>query len=334
MAEALGLLLLSFFITSILLVPFIDLLYRYNFRRRKQTTLDCLDKQTKVFDKLHNWKSGVPIGGGVLVIGVVTFLAFWAYALLGEDIMFWEVFVLLFTFIGFGVLGAFDDVKKMFNRKSGFFGLRMRYKLIMQIILSLIIGCIFYFALGYNFIYIQWLGQINIGPLFILLAGFCVTSFANAYNITDGLDGLASGLLMICLFAFWAIASAFIQPSLAIFIAIWLGALIAFLYFNVYPARIYLGDTGSLSFGATLAVVGLLTGKVLALAIIGGVFVVEVASSLIQIVGKYYLKKKLLKLSPVHLYLQSIGWEEPKIVMRAWLAGIVLAVFGLWLALM
>lgn len=334
MIEALGFLLLSFFITSILVIPFIDLLYKFDFRRREQTTMDVLDKRAKTFDKYHNWKRGVPIGGGVLLILVVTFLSFWAFGLLRENLKFWEIFVLIFSFIGFGIIGLIDDVKKVFNKRKGVFGLRIRYKLLVQSILGLIIGFIFYFKLGYDFIYIHFVGKLDIGSIFIFLAAFCVIAFANAYNITDGLDGLAAGLLMVCLFAFWAIASTIMDSALGIFIAIWLGALIAFLYFNVYPARILLGDVGSLSFGATLAVVGLLTGKIVAMAVIGGVFVIEVASSLVQLLGKGVLKRKILKLSPLHLWLQDLGWGEPKIVMRAWLAGVMFAVFGLWLALM
>ena len=106
----------------------------------------------------------------------------------------------------------------------------------------------------------------------------------------------------------------------------------AFLYFNVYPARIFLGDTGALSFGATIAVIGLLTGSVFALIVVGGIFLVEVASSALQIFGWKLLKKPILPMAPVHHAFQVIGWEEPKIVMRAWLVGIMLAVFGLWLA--
>ncbi|MDP3998556.1 MAG: phospho-N-acetylmuramoyl-pentapeptide-transferase, partial [bacterium] len=144
--------------------------------------------------------------------------------------------------------------------------------------------------------------------------------------------GLASGLLMICLFSFWFLAATLLDPTLSIFIAVWLGSLIAFLYFNIFPARIWLGDVGSLSFGATLAVVGLLTGKIIALAVIGGFFVVEVLSSLIQLLAKKFWGRKIFAVSPLHLWLQNRGWGEPKIVMRAWLAGVMLAIFGLWIA--
>jgi phospho-N-acetylmuramoyl-pentapeptide-transferase len=111
-----------------------------------------------------------------------------------------------------------------------------------------------------------------------------------------------------------------------------LGALIAFIYFNVWPARVHLGDVGALSFGAMLAVIGLLTGNIIALVIIGGLFVIEAMSSAIQIFGWKFLKKPLLPLAPLHNTFLAIGWEEPKIVMRAWFAGIILAIFGLWLS--
>lgn len=331
MSQFLGLLLLSFFLTSILILPFIDFLYKLRLRRQKQKTLDAFEKLTPIFDKLHGWKAGTPIGGGALVIAIATFLTLWSYGLLNLEIKPWEIVVLLFTFISFGLLGLYDDIKKTF-RNSGFFGLRLRYKLLIQVILALIIGAILYFKLGYDFINIRWFGIINIGPLFIPLAAFVIVAFTNAFNITDGLDGLAPGLLMICLFSFWILAAALLDPTLAIFIAVWLGSLIAFLYFNIYPARIWLGDVGALSFGATLGVVGLLTGKIIALAVIGGIFVLEVTSSLVQLLAKKYWGKKVFTVAPLHLWFQNRGWEESKIVTRAWLAGIMLAIFGLWIA--
>ena len=114
--------------------------------------------------------------------------------------------------------------------------------------------------------------------------------------------------------------------------ALWLGTIIAFLYFNVWPARVFLGDAGALSFGAMIAVIGLLVGNVVTLFIIGGIFVIEAASSAIQILGWRLLKKPIFPLAPIHHTFLAIGWEEPKIVARAWIAGVILAVFGLWLA--
>lgn len=335
MAQFLGLLLLSFFITSILIIPFIDLLYRLKFRRKRQETKDIFESRTPVFDKLHGWKAGTPVGGGVLIILVVTLVTLWSLALFGIEGKFWEAVVLLFAFMFFGILGFIDDLRKFFvEKKTKFFGLRFRYKLVIQLILAFIIGSVFYFKLGYDFIFIHWVGKIDIGPLFVILATLAIVFFTNAFNITDGLDGLSSGLLMICLFAFGILAARILDPVLGVFISVWLGSLIAFLYFNVYPARIWLGDVGALSFGATLAVVGLLTGKIVALGVVGGVFVVEAFSSLIQLFAKKFWGKKVFEVSPLHLFFQHKGWEEPKVVMRFWLAGVMFAIFGLWLAAM
>src|SRR3989344_4278527 len=191
-----------------------------------------------------------------------------------------------------------------------------------------------FFNLVLNNINIPGVGNYVIGLMYIPMAAFIIISFANAYNISDGLDGLSSGLLMICLFAFLVLASSVFNETLSVFVGVWLGALVAYLYFNVYPARIYLGDAGAFGFGATLAVVGLLTGKIVGLAIIGGVYIIIILSSLIQIFSKKFFKRKVFPVAPVHMMLKFMGWPEPKIVARFWLAGIIFATFGLWLSLL
>lgn len=333
MAQLLGFTLLSLFITSILIIPFIDFLYKVKLRRQKQNTVDIFNKPTPVFDKYNAWKVGTPFGGGALIIAVVAGLALWGYGMLNIKINPWELFVILFTFIGFGILGLYDDIKKLVNgRKFPIFGLRFRHKFIIQWILAFIIAFVFYYKLGYSFVFIRGIGLANIGFLYMPLAALIIVSFANAFNIADGLDGLASGLLLICLVSFLAIASSNLDQGLGIFIAILIGSVLSFLYFNIYRARIWLGDVGSMSLGASLAVIGLLNGRIIALAVIGGVFVLEVGSSLIQILGKKILKRKIFPVAPLHLYFQNRGWEEPKIVMRAWLVGIVFAILGLYIA--
>lgn len=337
----LGLLLFSFLITSILVVPFINLLYKIKFLRKVQKTTDAEGQRTRIFDKFHNIKAGTPVGGGFLIIATVFFLYLILFPLLsfmgtyissGFQIKD-ELNILFFTFISFGFLGLYDDVMKFFGfEKTGVFGLRIRHKFIIQWILALIISSLMYFNLKIDIINVPLWGVLNLGAFFVPLSAFIIVVFANAFNITDGLDGLASGLLLICLFAFWILSYSVLDTPLSFFIAIWLGSLIAFLYFNVYPARIFLGDVGALSFGATMAVVGLLMGKTAALLVIGGIFVIEGGSSLIQILSKRILKRRIFAVAPLHLWLQNQGWEEPKIVMRAWLAGIMLAVLGLWLS--
>ena len=334
MARLLGLTILSFVLTFILLVPFIDFLYKIKLRRENQQTRDPFNKRTVFFDKLHSWKVGTPFGGGMLVILVVSILTLWGYGMFGTQINPWEVSVILIAFIGYGILGLYDDFKKLLNGKaSHFFGLRMRWKFSIQWIIAFLLAFILYEKLGYSFIFIHGYGLASIGWLFIPFAAFIIVAFTNAANITDGLDGLTSGLFLICSIAFLAISATQLDESLGIFISVLMGAMGAFLYFNIYKARLWLGDVGSLSLGAVLAIMGLITGKIPALAIIGGVFVLEIASSAIQLLGKKYLHRKLLPIAPLHLYFQKKGWEEPKIVMRAWLLGFFLAVVGVYLAL-
>lgn len=339
----LGLLLFSWFLHSLLYIPFIKLLYSWRFQRLRQTTRDAFNKRTPIFDRFHQKKAGTPVGGGLLIILVTSILFPLSLLLLRY---FWvpitsvhtlgsEVKILLFTFLSFGLLGLIDDLKKTFGWTRGrFFGLRLRHKLMVEILIATVIGYWLVQDLRIGIFYIPFFGVIQFGWWFIPFAAFIIIAFANAFNITDGLDGLSSGVLMICLTAFWVLSASILDTPMSLFIALWLGGLIAFLYFNVYPARIFLGDVGALSFGATMAVVGLMLGKAPALAVIGGVFVIEVASSLVQLLSKKYLGRKLFAAAPLHLWLQYKGWPEPKIVMRFWIVSIVFAIFGLWLALL
>ncbi len=339
----LGLIIFSFLITSVLVVPFIDLLYKLKLTRRKQAP-----KKGKVplFDKLHDVKAGTPIGGGVLIITVVTVLFAGIFPMIKYmgvyiEISFGlreELFVVFFTFLSFGLLGLIDDLIKMFGKPikgqlGMWFGLARKQKFLLQWALALFVGYYLYNNLGIHILHVPLFDKtLDLGFWYVPFAAFLIVTFTNAYNITDGLDGLASGLLMIFLIAFGAIAATSLDVPLSLFIAIWLGALMAFLYFNVWPARIFLGDSGALSFGAMIAVIGLITGSIFALLIIGAIFLVEIVSSAIQILGWRFLKKPIFPVAPIHHTLLAQGWEEPKIVMRAWLAGIMLAIFGLWLA--
>lgn len=333
MAQLIGLVLMSIFFTAVLIVPFIDFLYKVKLRRRVQKTVDPFDKPTPFFDKSNAWKVGTPFGGGILIIGVVTVLFLWSYGFLGLKTSFWGVFAILFTFISFGVLGLYDDIKKLgIGQKNPFFGLRFRHKFIIQWGLAFVVATVLFFKLNYSFIFVTGFGLVDLGFIYIVLAAFAIVSFANAFNIADGLDGMASGLLLICLGAFLAISATQLDQGLGVFIAILMGSVSAFLYFNIYKARIWMGDVGSMSLGATLAVVGLLTGKIIALGVIGGFFVIEVGSSLIQLLSKRFLHRRVFPVAPVHLLLLKRGWEEPKIVMRVWLFGFFFAVLGLFIA--
>ena len=337
----LGLILISFAATSAAIVPFINLLYRLKFTRRPQKTRDFLGKRTQIFDRFHRQKAGTPLGAGILLIvliGIFFTTAFFLSKATGVYItsvfpITGELNVIFFTLFSFGLLGFFDDFKKIFNLEGkGVFGLRLRDKFLFQWLLAFIIAFLLYYQLGISIINIPFWGVLDLGVGYIPLAAFIIVAFTNAFNITDGLDGLACGLLLICLIAFCFLSFQIFDTPLTILTSVWIGVLIAFLYFNVYPARVFLGDTGAMAFGALMAVVGLMLGKIIALAFIGGIFILEVGSSLLQMLSKAWRGKKLFRAAPLHLWLQDRGWEEPKIVMRAWLAQLVLAIFGLWLA--
>lgn len=341
MLEILGLILLAFFVISLLLVPFINILYKIKFLRKIQKTRDIFEKYTPIFDKLHFHKAGTPVGGGALIIFVVTILYILAINLLPSlgiertaiHPYKKEIQILLFTFLSFGFLGLYDDLRKTFGfKRTRFWGLRFRYKFLLQWILAIIIALMLHFELGIDIVNVRFFDVLRLGIYYVPFAAFIIVAFANAVNISDGLDGLATGLLVICLVAFLIMSRSILDTTLSTFLGLWIGSLIAFLYFNIWPARIWLGDVGALSFGATLAVTGLLLGKPLALGIIGGMFVVEVASSLAQLISKRIRGKRIFEVAPLHLWLQHKGWEEPKIVFRFWLAQVMFAVFGLWLS--
>ncbi|MCJ7740721.1 phospho-N-acetylmuramoyl-pentapeptide-transferase [Candidatus Microgenomates bacterium] len=342
MGYFIGILLVSFIVNSLTLIPYINLLYRFKIQRQKQKTKDAFNRPTPIFDNYNQKKTGIPIGGGLLTIVNVTILFLISFPIL---YFFWvpitsiynnpgsEIKILLFTFLSFGLIGLYDDINKVFlGKKNGFFGLRLIHKLALEIILSVLISFWLFSELKISIINVPFLGVIDVGIFYLIFASFVITAFANAYNITDGLDGLAAGILMIALSAFWVISHSILDTTLSLFIAIWLGGIIAFLYFNIHPARIFLGDVGALSFGATFAVIGLLLGKTFSLPVIGGLFVIEIATSLFQLLSKKYRGKKIMSVAPLHLWLQKNGWNETTIVFRAWLIGIILAILGLWLA--
>lgn len=336
MTYLLGLVLISFAVTSIFMVPFIDLLFylKRRFEKFENSEKEVDKNKTPIHDQLMKGDEVTPSGGGILLIMVLILLSA-AYGIFHESADIKTLGILLTALILFGLLGLVDDLKWLLTKRKGkLLGLGRKPMFLIQIVLASIVSWMLYSIIGLNNIYITDIGNFIIGVWYIPLAVFVIVAFANAYNITDGLDGLSTGLLLICLFAFLALASATLNQTLAVFIGIWIGSLFAFLYFNIYPARIFVGDAGAFAFGATLAVVGLLTGKILALGLIGGMYVIIAASSLLQIMSKKFLHRKLFPVAPLHMYLRYIGWEEPKIVMRFWLAGALFAIFGLWLALL
>lgn len=327
----LGILLFSLCIFIAAIVPFIDFLYRLHFTYQKPLS-PSTSLESQAFKKLQKsqfFKLGTPIGGGLLIIFLVSILfplVFPAISKLGFYIhtshpLKEELNVIFFTFISFGLLGLYSDLVS-----------NWKYRLVFKLLLSLFCGVLLYTNLGIDSVFLPFLGSLKFGIFYPLFAGFIIFLFSRAYNITDGLDGLAVGNLIIALFALWAISVASLDTPISIFISLWISGLITFLYFNIFPARIWLGNSGAVSFGASFALLGLILGKIAPLLIIGGIFLAEFLSWAIQIFGVNILKRKIFPITPIHYWLNSLGWPEPKIVMRSWLTGIILAFIGLWLS--
>lgn len=244
MALNLGLLVFSFIFTSVLLVPFINLLYKIRFTRRVEAP-----KKGKIpeFDKIHDLKAGTPIGGGVLIVVVIFALYMFLFPMMrnlgvyiqGAYDVATETKIIFFSLLSFAALGLYDDIVKLYRKmepgKIGMWvGLRRRQKFILQWVLAFALGFFINHELGVSIIHIPLIDKVvDLGLFYIPFSAFVIVSFANAVNITDGLDGLMPGILVICLFAFWIIAYQVFDTPISVFISIWLGSLIAFLYFNI-----------------------------------------------------------------------------------------------------
>lgn len=291
-----------------------------------------------VFAKMHQHKAGTPTMGGILVWGTTTL-----FALLFADlaVIFDGVFD-RFNFLSrsetllpLGVLvvsalvGLVDDLFDIWRMGKDGGGLRMRHRFIIYGIIAMIGAWWFYSRLEWSIVDVPFYGNIDIGWWFIPFSMFIIIATAHSVNITDGLDGLAAGTLLTSFGAFGAIAFTQGRYDLASFCGVIVGSLLAFLWFNINPARFFMGDTGSMSLGVTLGVVAIVTHTELLLPIIGSVFVLESFSVIIQLISKKIFKRKLFLSSPIHHHLEAIGWPEPKIVMRFWVISGVSAVVGL-----
>lgn len=335
MAKLLGILLVSFVVTLVAAIPFIDALYRLKFQRQREAQKDIFGHFTSIVNRLHGWKVGTPNAGGILVILVTIIFSAIFYKITLFTIN-WTALVLYITLIGFGILGLYDDIRKFYGFKlAGAWGLRIRYKVLLQLILSFVIGYLLYTKMGLSSVHVPVFDiNVELGNLYIIWAAFVIFATTNAVNVTDGLDGMAVGLILFALAAFWYLASQTNLGDVSLFIAATIGSLLAFLYFNIYPARVWLGDTGALSLGAMLAVVALMINASLILPFIGVVFVLEAASSLLQMFTKGVFGKRVFIAAPLHHHFEAKGWDETKVTMRFWLAGAIASFVGLFAALL
>jgi len=317
------------FVLAMLLTPMYTFLaYRFRFWKKQRTT-STSGEVLQVFNKLHEnkFRRNIPTMAGA--IGVITI----ALITFGFNLDRAETWLPLAALIGGALVGLIDDVINLRSNGHGVAGLRSSIKFSMIVGIGVVLGWFFFDKLGIDTVHVPFLGAITIGWLIVPLFAFVVTATGNAVNISDGLDGLAGGLLAISFAAFGVIAMLQGQLLLAAFCFTVIGALLSYLWFNIYPARFFMGDVGSFAYGVSLGVVAILTNSLLLLPIIGLLFVVEAGSSLIQIVAKKFFGRRIFISAPIHRHIEAIGWPEVKVTMRFWVIAVVAASFGLMLAL-
>lgn len=319
-----GAFLLAMFLTPI----YTFVAYRYRFWKKQRSTSTTGEK-LEVFTKLHanKFKRNIPTMAGVIGVVAITVVT------LGFNMDRAQTWLPLAALVGGGAVGLLDDIINIRGQGRGVAGLRSGLKFLMIILLACVLGWFFFAKLGYDSIHVPYIGDVVLGwwivPLFVL----AVVSTGNAVNISDGLDGLAGGLLAISYGAFGVIALLQGHLLLSGFCFTVLGALLSYLWFNIYPARFFMGDVGSFAFGTSLGVVAMLTNTLFLLPIIGVLFVVEAGSSLIQILSKKFLHRKIFVSAPIHHHLEAKGWPETKVTMRFWVIACVAGFTGILLAL-
>lgn len=272
--------------------------------------------------KSHYAKSGTPTMGGILIIASLTFSA---CIFAGNHI---EVWLALFVTLGHGIIGFLDDFIKVVLKRN--LGLKAKQKLFGQIIMAALLT---YIATNYmgrgTDLWIPIVGHtFDLGSLYYVLIFFVLVGTTNAVNLTDGLDGLAAGTTTVAAIAYALICMYFQQTELAIFCMAVAGATLGFLKFNAHPAKVFMGDTGSLALGGALASVAVLTKTELLLAIVGGVFVIEALSVIIQVVSFKTRGKRVFLMSPIHHHFELSGWSETKVVSVFWFTGVIFSIIA------
>ncbi len=286
--------------------------------------------------KSHQVKNGIPTMGGVIFI-LSTIVTLILFTIITRYNFSYYIGIILVVFLGYALIGIVDDYLNIKSKRDSK-GLKSIEKLIMQFLIAAVVYFL-YTKLelqNENMIVIHTLGiEIDLGGFYFIYILLMIVGFSNAVNITDGLDGLCAGISVIVFVVYGLIAwrmSLFIPKidDLAIFCFIMVGGLLGFLFYNVYPAKVFMGDTGSLSLGATLAIIAILTYHDITLFFVGGVFVIEIASVIMQVTSYKLTKRRVFLMAPLHHHFELLGWKEQQIVRMFWALGFVFGLFGMW----
>ncbi len=323
------------FVAALIATPIVHyLLEKYNIRKRNIKSA----AEAPIFNKFHQDKSHTLTMGGVIIWGTVIVLAFLFFILAHTAGGFFNYFnfvdraqtyLPLAALIFAAAIGFIDDFFGVTGRGPKGGGLSMKHRLLMYALVALVGAWWFYFKLGLTTLYVPFVGLLNIGLWYIPFFVFVLVAAAFSTNETDGLDGLAGGVLLFPFSALAVVAFVLGKFELSAFIAAILGALLAFLWFNIYPARFFMGDTGSMSLGITLGVIAMLTNTALFLPFFGSILIIESASVIIQVVSKKLRRKKVFLSAPIHHHFQALGWPESQITMRFWIVSAMTTAIGL-----
>jgi phospho-N-acetylmuramoyl-pentapeptide-transferase len=318
------------FALSMLITPiYTTVAYKWQWWKKPRTT-DISGKAATEFQKLHAAKHrrNIPTMAGLILLVAVALVTL-VFNLSRE-----QTWLPLAAMVGAGLIGLIDDYINIKGDGSGVAGLRSKLKFLLITGVATIGGLWFYIKNDIDAFYFPGVGDINIGWLIVPLFVLVVVATANAVNISDGLDGLAGGLVASAFGAYTVIALLQGQYGVAAFCMTIVGALLAYVWFNIFPARFFMGDVGSFALGTALGVVAMVTNTLVLLPIIGFVFVAEAGSVIIQNISKKLRNgKKIFRISPIHHHFEAIGWPETKVTMRFWVIGQVCAVVGLLFAI-
>ncbi len=322
------------FVAAMLVTPLWSA-FLYRFRLVKKIRPSAA---APVFAKLHEKKSGTPTMGGVIIwVTVAVFAVLFFIIRQLVHVGFWhdlnfltrqQTWLPIAALVASALVGLVDDYFNVrgWGPKGG--GLQVRHKLLIYTAIAIVGALWFYNKLGFNLIHVPFFGNFEIGIWYVPLFIFVIVATAFSVNEIDGLDGLSGGTLLAAFTAYGAIAFSQGRFELATFCGVIAGALLAFLWFNIPPARFFMGDTGAMSLGVTLGIVAMLTNTTFLLPIIGLLFAIESLSVIIQLISKKLRGKKVFLSAPLHHHLEAKGWPESKIVMRFWIIAAVMAVIG------
>ncbi len=311
---------------ALLITPFVTRLIN---RLRLHKQIRASDA-APIFARLHHNKQGTPTAGGIIIWGTTLILGilFWFHPLL-NFIDRPQTYLPIASFFIAAAIGFTDDLLGILKIGPQGGGIAMRYKVFLYLFISLIGALWFYYRLDWDILTIPFWRNINMGIGYIPFFMFIIVASAFSVNETDGLDGLAGGVMLFAFSALTVIAFTLGRYHLAAFNAIIVGALLAFLWFNIYPARFFMGDTGSMALGITLGVTAMLTNTALLLPFFAFIPMMESLSVIVQLTSKKLRKKKIFLSTPIHHHFEAIGWPESQITMRFWIISAVFSIIGL-----